>query len=132
MLRVHGIQYKEEKKEQFRDGLIWWTNYRLATREDYWIDKAIAQIAIGGAIVVSDVRYPIEADYILSQGGIIIQIRRTKVPRHESTTETSLDSYPVAHIVDNDANDGGVSMFIQLDSIISDLHASLPAGSQDY
>lgn len=69
-----------------------------------WINAALDTIdAIPGPVVVTDVRFPNEADAILAAGGSVIRIvrpRRDVSDTHPS--ETAMDDYPVALEIVND------------------------------
>jgi hypothetical protein len=83
---------------------------------------------------VSDVRHPVEADYIRSVGGVIIGISRPTAPVHASGAEREMSGYPFDEIIDNSQQDGGKRMFGRLDEIVSDLRAGLlpeSAGAAD-
>lgn len=118
MLRVHGLKYNETTKERFRDGLIWWTTFRLRTDPDHWIRATLSTLTPGSPHVVSDVRFPDEADYIRALDGILIRIVRHSVPKHRGTTELAMDDYECEATVYNDRNDGGARMCDQLNTVL--------------
>jgi len=71
---------------------------------DFWIRAAKAQIdAIDGDVVVTDVRYPNEADAIQTMGGILVRIERPGLPSDGDPhpSESALDDYPVDVVVQN-------------------------------
>jgi hypothetical protein len=76
-----------------------------------WIKSVAAFIANDDQklFIVTDVRYQTEAKWIEEQGGILIRIngdpsglraKSSRDPNHIS--ETDLDNYPFAHIINND------------------------------
>ena len=71
-----------------------------------WIDAALGKIdAVDGPVVVTDVRFPNEAEAITSAGGILVRVVR---PGHETAdahpSETAMDGYPVHVQVVNDGS----------------------------
>lgn len=71
-----------------------------------WIDAALGKIdAVDGPVVVTDVRFPNEAEAITSAGGILVRVVR---PGHETTdahpSETAMDGHPVHVQVVNDGS----------------------------
>jgi hypothetical protein len=126
MVRTHGFHYDESLKEDFRDGLIWWTEFRIRhSSPEYWL-RVITDSVVDAAVdpmVVSDVRYPVEADYIRSLGGVIVGITRRTAPVHASTAERAMSGYPFDETIDNDLPDGGKRMFDKLDEIVSSLRS---------
>lgn len=135
MVATQGFRYEERHKEEFRDGLIWWTRFRIRrSAPDYWLTTITR--AMQGAddrpLVFSDVRDPVEADQIRAAGGVLVAIRRDSVPRHPGWTEISMDDYDFDQIVDNSHDDGGSRMFTQLDSMVTAFgHGRLPVTPAD-
>ncbi|MCI3269659.1 hypothetical protein [Streptomyces cylindrosporus] len=124
MVRLHGFQYDESQKEDFRDGLIWWTDFRVRhSSPNYWLQVIIESVAAAGAdpMVVSDVRFPEEADYIRSVGGIVVKITRQTSPVHGNSAERKMVGYAFDQVVSNDLSDGGERMFRRLDELVSNL-----------
>lgn len=67
--------------------------------EDVWIRAALQT---RGPVIVTDVRFPNEADAIRRRGGYVVRIRRPGVgPVNGHATETALDGYPTALTIDN-------------------------------
>lgn len=61
--------------------------------ENFWVDIALKD-APKGNLVVTDLRYPNEADAIRQQGGMVIRVERSGVgPVNDHPTEHSLDDY---------------------------------------
>lgn len=56
-------------------------------------------------VVVTDVRFPNEADWIIREGGILVRITRPDLPTMTHISETALDNYPVTLTF---ANDGSI------------------------
>lgn len=72
--------------------------------ESVWVDAAMRRVdAIDGSVVVTDVRFPNEADAIREAGGIIVRVTRPgQVLGDTHPSETSMDGYPVHVEVTND------------------------------
>jgi ribulose bisphosphate carboxylase small subunit len=87
-------------KEQFRILLQWWgTEYRRRLfRDDYWLvalSKKIEQYQNEDAIVViTDIRFPNEFEYIKSLGGHMVRIARPDLNQSGDAhfSETALDN----------------------------------------
>lgn len=80
--------------------------YGVAIREidpGFWIRAALRTIeAVPGPIVVTDVRFPNEAEAISDLGGHVVRVNRpglASADEHES--ETALDDYPFDLVVEN-------------------------------
>lgn len=96
---IHVPDWVKSEAGKPRTFLQWWgTNYRRAQDPDYWVkrmaevlDKAPPEVGL-----ITDVRFPNEADFIKSRGGYLVKcVRTTKpdvaVPAHDS--ENMLDGY---------------------------------------
>jgi hypothetical protein len=75
--------------------LQWWgTEFRRAQDENYWVNKLFASIPSNTDIaIVSDVRFPNEADGIVDRGGYNVNVQRL---RKDGTVYYSSDR-PVDH-----------------------------------
>ncbi|ATI18847.1 deoxynucleoside monophosphate kinase [Streptomyces phage Diane] len=77
---------------------------------DVWVDALFREHADAPALVVTDVRFPNEAQAIADRGGVMIQIKRPgagpakdRLGRvHES--ETALDDWSFDHVLHNDGS----------------------------
>jgi hypothetical protein len=77
----------------------WWgTNFRRAQDERYWLKKIQKTFDASrpDVALITDVRFPNEAEYVHSLGGILVKVTRTAkpdvlVPEHPS--EQALDGY---------------------------------------
>lgn len=70
--------------------------------ENFWTDRVKAQIKPGGKYVISDVRFPNEADTVREAGGKVFRIKRDgtgAVNAHVS--DTGIDSLVVDGIIPN-------------------------------
>lgn len=115
------------KTARRREALQYWgTDVRKASNSAYWIDllddDASKAVEAGDSVVVTDVRFPDEADYVRSRGGVLVRIevpdevrvdrlnqrdRPGRVPLPASfytqghSSETALDNYTFDFVVSN-------------------------------
>lgn len=68
--------------------------------EDTWVDAALAGVEYSDRIVITDVRYPNEADAIVAAGGEIWRIERG-APANAHISETALDGYRFDRVINN-------------------------------
>lgn len=103
------VQFIEEHKDDFRLGLQWWgTQWRRnLCGNNYWLERASEALAEthSQVVVVPDVRFPNEAEWVRGHGGLVVRINRTAglLPAediHES--ETALDDYEFDYVLQND------------------------------
>jgi len=72
-------------------------------RPDFWLGLALEKIASAPApVVVTDVRFPNEAEALVDRGGFIVRVLRdgTMIPG-QHVSETALDDYPEDFTVSN-------------------------------
>jgi hypothetical protein len=70
--------------------------------EDFWVEAAMNPVPPDTKIVVSDVRYPNEADAIRRRGGQVWRITRDGIgPANSHDSETSLNTYSFDHYITN-------------------------------
>ena len=70
--------------------------------ENFWVDIAFANAPKGVDLVVTDLRYPNEAEAIRARGGIVIRVEREGVgPVNDHPTEHALDDYPFDYTLIN-------------------------------
>jgi hypothetical protein len=71
--------------------------------ENIWVDTALRNLDPVGKYVITDCRFPNEADAIRSRGGIVLRIARTGVTKaNDHPSETSLDNYDFDGVLFND------------------------------
>lgn len=71
--------------------------------ENIWVDTALKSIAPGEKIVITDVRFPNEADAIQATGGKLWRVERSGVgPANEHASESALDHYEFPTKLAND------------------------------
>lgn len=78
---------------------------------DFWVRLALLRInelPAGVPVVVSDVRYPNEADALRARGFVLVRVtsNREKHDAHES--ETALDAYPATYEIGNNGTIGNL------------------------
>ena len=89
----------EADKARFRGILQWWgTEWRRNENRYYWIeqlDVAVDCARKGGAklTIITDCRFPNEADYVKSKGGIVVRVDRPTNSQDTHTSETAMDDY---------------------------------------
>lgn len=84
--------------------------------EGFWVRAAVDSIeAVEGPVVVTDVRFPNEADAIRNLGGLLVRINRPGYDGDGHPTETALDDY-LADL--NVPNDGTVSQLKTMAALV--------------
>ena len=72
--------------------------------EDVWINIALSDLRHDERIVISDVRFPNEADAIKEQGGMVWRINRHDFSAvNDHTSEHAMDTYMFDHAIYNDS-----------------------------
>lgn len=93
--------YRKPTPTWMRNLLIAWGNARREQDPDYWVE-AIHACAVKGdfrAVIIDDVRYKNEADWIKRLGGHVIRLECVPAPLRVSSdaSETELDDYAFDH-----------------------------------
>ena len=98
----------EEEKESLRLLLqAWGADFRRKFfGEDYWIqamDADLQNLELEGfeTAIITDVRYPNEADYIKGQGGTVVRVVRGTDSTDHHSSETAMDDYAVDFTINN-------------------------------
>ena len=110
------VWYMEEHKNNFR--LIyqgWGTDWRRELcGADYWIRRwqEVYDASKADVIVVPDVRFLNEADYIMKAGGVVWRIKRTvsEIDLHRSETELDDFQFPT---INNDSSPANLMTQLQ-------------------
>jgi hypothetical protein len=77
--------------------------------EDVWIKSLFARIEGEARVVVSDVRFPNEADAVREDGGIVVRVERPGlVSTDDHPSETALDGYEFDVVLLNAGTIGGL------------------------
>lgn len=104
VVKAHGW---EHTKREFPDSRIFLQRLGVAVRQhldpDAWVKAVTRQFEVGLDYVITDVRFPNEADALVERGAVMVRVHRPgvgAVNAHHS--ETALDAYPFAHHVYND------------------------------
>ena len=92
------VDHIEEHKERFRPMLQWWgADFRRHYNgESYWLDKMLAKMqTVAGreVLVITDVRYPNEAELVKKAGGIMIRVDRRTGLEDPHSSENLLDDF---------------------------------------
>jgi len=78
---------------------------RDGLHENAWINALMADYESDSNWIITDTRFPNEAEAIKKAGGIIIRIERPGIdPVNLHTSETSLDNWDFDHVVVNDGS----------------------------
>jgi hypothetical protein len=103
------MQYMDEHRDAFRPIWQWWgTDFRRDLFSDrYWLSRAEEQIQLNelagfDCTILTDVRFPNEADLIRDRGGILIRIE-TGLYMDAHRSETELDDWPFNYTLHNDS-----------------------------
>lgn len=67
---------------------------------DAWVVALFADFDPSDRWVVTDVRFPNEAQAIKDRGGVVVRIKRGS-PVNAHPSETALDDWPFDHVIDN-------------------------------
>jgi hypothetical protein len=82
--------------------------------EDFWVDYALNSIPDGGKAVISDVRYPNEADAIRQLGGKVYRVERDGVfAANEHASEHALDAYKFDGKIQNNGTIQGLQQNVE-------------------
>ncbi|QDP44262.1 deoxynucleoside monophosphate kinase [Streptomyces phage Celia] len=91
---------------------------RRVLGEHVWVNAVFDSYRPGENLVITDCRFPNEADRVREMGGIVVRINRHGVgPRRTSTGElhvsdVALDEYPFDWIFDNDGTEDDLHALI--------------------
>jgi hypothetical protein len=82
--------------------------------ENFWVDYALNSIEDGSKVVISDVRYPNEADAIRELGGKVYRVERDGVfPANEHASEHALDTYKFDGKIQNNGTIQGLQQNVE-------------------
>lgn len=108
-LREQGAGLDEDAPRSPRQIMQWWgTEFRRAKDTSYWISRAMQRIKRlhkqGKSVVVTDVRFPDEAEAVRSMGGLIWQVWRPGVDVADGAhaSETHGREFSPEYVIDND------------------------------
>ena len=94
------VEHINKNKDQFRPILQWWgTDFRRASDNDYWLyrmDEMLVQLTKedkAQVVIITDVRFKNEADYIRKLKGSLIRVSRDAGLNDNHISETDLDKY---------------------------------------
>lgn len=104
------LKYKEEYNEKFLVKVTpRWLLQRIGTdcfrcviSPDFWVNALFCSMEEGNNYVITDVRFPNEADMVKSNGGMLIRLNRAGYIFSNHISETALDCYDgFDHVVEN-------------------------------
>ena len=89
---------------------------RSVLGKDVWVNALLERPP--GRLVLSDCRFPNEADAIRSRGGVVLRVNRPGVgPINDHESETALDGYRFDAVIDND---GGIDdLAVRVDAAVA-------------
>lgn len=94
--------WEKPASEPTRAVLQWWgTEYRRAQDPKYWIKKLESKVAEEPKVVISDLRFLNEADWIEKWGGVIWRVDRPGVPQMTHVSETELEQIKPDRVINN-------------------------------
>jgi hypothetical protein len=76
---------------------------RDSLHENVWVNALFADYNDSSHWIITDVRFPNEAEAIKKHGGIILRIERD-VPANDHLSETALDDYEFDHVINNNSS----------------------------
>jgi len=99
------VLYEKPMYPAARRLLQWWgTEYRRAESPDYWIYKLQPKIMNTQNIVISDVRFLNEANWVEGWDGVIWRIERPGLKSDEHTSETQSNFIKADYTIRNDGD----------------------------
>lgn len=103
-----SIEFMEDRKTLFRPLYQWWgTDYkRNLVGQDYWINivKRKIQLSNADVIIIPDVRFANEAQFVLDCRGVNISVSRSQQETSYDfhVSESGVDNLYIAHFITND------------------------------
>lgn len=78
---------------------------RTVFGDQFWVSQGLAGVSAGDKVVITDVRFPNEADAIKALGGQIWRVKRVGIGAvNEHVSETAMDGYKVDQIFINNGS----------------------------
>lgn len=88
-----------------RDLWIRFGNDMRTYHKDIWVDSAIGTVE-ADVIIITDLRYPNEADALLKRGAVLIKIDREAIPKCCDVADCALEDFTGWHyVIENDTID---------------------------
>lgn len=88
-----------------------WGMSKLAENPNYWVAKVAHEIEVKqpGLVLIDDLRFISEANWVKSQGGVTVHVSRTgrtglTGAEAEHVSEHELSNYPFDHVLLNDSS----------------------------
>jgi hypothetical protein len=87
---------------------------RTVFDDQFWVAQGLAGLSAGDKIVITDVRFPNEADAIKALGGQVWRVRRLGIKAvNGHVSETAMDGYKVDQIFINNGSVGDLMALLQ-------------------
>jgi hypothetical protein len=78
---------------------------RTVFNDQFWVAQGLAGLSAGDKVVITDVRFPNEADAIKDLGGQVWRVKRLGIGAvNEHVSETAMDGYKVDQIFINNGS----------------------------
>lgn len=72
--------------------------------QNTWVTALFAEAKEDSRWIITDVRFPNEAQAVLDHGGLLIRLHREGIPTSDHESETALDNWKFEHIIDNNSS----------------------------
>lgn len=100
-------------KERLRPLLVEYGRAMRGVAPDYWIRRLERDYVRGGqAVVITDVRYENEAEWVRSRGGVVIEIARPGTGPANAEEEHSMQSFKADYTVCNAGDIGSLHVWV--------------------
>lgn len=76
---------------------------REGVHKNIWVNALFSDYTPGEGWIITDTRFPNEAEAIKNRGGIIIRVNRPGISSGDHPSETSLDEWEFDHVITNDS-----------------------------
>jgi hypothetical protein len=104
-LEIYGYEESKSRFPEFR-GIL----QRLGTdvgrkllSDNIWVDATLASLEPGIDYVITDARFPNEAEAVTREGGLMVRVERIGTgPVNDHPSEVALDDWAFDHIITND------------------------------
>ena len=77
---------------------------REVIHENIWVNALFADYKDQSKWIIPDVRFPNEADAVISRGGLLLRLERDTGRKETHKSETALDDYPFEHVINGNGS----------------------------
>lgn len=113
---VDNVGWEEAKKETQVRRLLQdlGVGARKVFGENFWVEQALKGVQPSDKFVITDVRFPNEADAVKALGGQVWRVKRIGVKAvNPHVSETAMDDYPVDQIFINNGSVEDLMMLLK-------------------